>query len=171
MVFTFDFINSQIQISKAESDVDIQDLINQIRSAEETVEGIFYDKIANAEGKTELGTGVQVGITLELLGLWQLKFEDDFGAGYIASVTGGNLTGGLNGDSIAYSAGVQALVVQSAAATIVTTGGGSYPTPEEIAEAVVNEPVAGADDGSLGDTVDKANTNAKNSFAVSASKV
>tara|TARA_R110000851_G_scaffold143173_1_gene282057 strand:- start:955 stop:1470 length:516 start_codon:yes stop_codon:yes gene_type:complete len=170
MSYVFDFDNSLIRISQAESSVTIQELINQIRTAEETIEGIYYGKIASAEGKTSLGNSVSVGITLELLGSWQIKFEDDFGAGYIASITGGNLTGGLGGDSIAYSAGVQALIVQSASATVVTTGAGTAPTADEVATAVINKSISGTTGDSLGNTAEESRKNAKNSFAVSASK-
>jgi len=170
MTFTFDFTNTLIYIPVAEKDVDIQDLINQIRDAEASEIGITYDKIANASGKESLGTSVTVGITIELLGTWQLKFED---GNYIASVSGGNLVGGLGGDPIAYSPGVQTLLLQSAASTIVNvTGGGTgdCPTADEIATAVVSRPISGLPDGTLGKTVEETKLIGQNTFAVTASK-
>jgi len=58
------------------------------------------------------------------LGSWQLRFPS---GNYVARVAGGNLVGGPSGDPIAYTAGVQTLLIQSAASTVVTTGGGSNP--------------------------------------------
>jgi hypothetical protein len=69
------------------------------------------------------------------LGSWQLKFPD---GNYIARVAGGNLIGGPSGDPIAYSAGVQALLIQSANATVVTTSG-SGSSANDIADAVRTE--------------------------------
>ena len=109
--------------------VTIQELINSIAEAEATEQGILHDEIADREGKTDLGGGVTVGITVELLGNWQLKWPT---GNYVAKVTEGNLVGGPSDDPIAYSAGVQQLVIQSAASTIVTTGGSAL-TSEETA--------------------------------------
>lgn len=110
-----------------DQDVTVQSLINSIATAEATEQGILHDQIADREGKTDLGGGVAVGITIELLGNWQLKWPV---GNYVAKVTEGNLVGGPGGDPIAYSAGVQQLVIQSAAATIVTTGGSALTTAE-----------------------------------------
>jgi hypothetical protein len=52
------------------------------------------------------------------LGSWQLRFP---AGNYIARIAGGNLVGGPGGDPIAYTAGVQALLIQSAASTVVYT--------------------------------------------------
>ena len=76
---------------------------------------------------------MQVGITVELLGSWQLLFQP---GSYIARVAGGNLIGGPGGDPIAYSEGVQTLLIQSAASTVVTTSG-SIPSSEQNANAVI----------------------------------
>jgi hypothetical protein len=64
------------------------------------------------------------------LGAWQLRFP---AGNYIARVAGGNLVGGPGGDPIAYTPGVQALLIQSAASTIVATGGSAL-TPQESAK-------------------------------------
>jgi hypothetical protein len=61
------------------------------------------------------------------LGAWQLRFP---AGNYIARVAGGNLVGGPGGDPIAYTPGVQALLIQSAASTIVTTGGSALTAQE-----------------------------------------
>jgi hypothetical protein len=67
------------------------------------------------------------------LGNWQLLFAP---GNYVARVAGGNLVGGPAGDPIAYTAGVQTLLIQSAASTVVSADGGSTVTPQQIAAAV-----------------------------------
>ena len=131
MAHQFDFINSIVNITEPQVIVNIQELLNDIRSAEETESGIQYPKIANASGKESLGGGVSVGVTVELLGDWQLKFWE---TGGIVKISGGNLVGGPGGDPIAYTPGVQALLIQSAAGTVVTVSTGSGLSAEESAK-------------------------------------
>lgn len=119
MAINVDYQDELIYVTSPQTDVLVQDLVDAIRDAEYTEEGICYPKIADASGKQSLGEGVQVGITLELLDNWQVKFWD---GNYIAKVSGGNLVGGPGGDPIAYSAGVQVLLIQSAASTIIDLG-------------------------------------------------
>ena len=121
MAYNFDFDSRIIHVVNPQTDVTISDLHAAIRNAEASTTGIQYAKICNASGKESLGPGVAVGITLELLG-WQIKFWD---GDYMAKVAGGNLVGGLDGDPVAYSAGVQTLLIQSAASTVVQISGGS----------------------------------------------
>ena len=146
MAYVFDFQNTLIEITSPQTSVEIQDLINEIRTAESTTEGIAYPKIANASGKESLSAGVTVGITVELQNGWQLHF---WVGAYTASITGGNLAGGPAGDPIAYSAGVQIVLVQSANATIVSTGGSSLTQAEHdelfaVADNVWDESLTGA---------------------------
>jgi hypothetical protein len=130
--FTFDFGASRIEVDAGASDVDCAALYTAIKEAQASQEGIIYERIAAGSGLSELGPGVQVGLTVELLGSWQLRFSP---GNYIARVAGGNLIGGPGGDPIAYSAGVQTLLIQSAASTVVTAGG-SVPTAPQVAAAV-----------------------------------
>lgn len=122
MLYDYDFVNKLISIPDGVSAVLIQDLINDIREAEASAKGITYGSIANASGKEDLGGGVAVGITVALLDSWQIQFAS---GNYIAKVYGGNLVGGLGGDPIAYSPGVQVLLVQSASSTVVIQSTGS----------------------------------------------
>jgi hypothetical protein len=130
--FTFDFDASRIEVDVGSSDVDCATLYAAVKAAQASQEGIIYERIAAGSGLNELGPGVQVGLTVELLGAWQLRFAP---GNYIARVAGGNLIGGPAGDPIAYSAGVQTLLIQSAASTVVTAGG-SVPTAAQVAAAV-----------------------------------
>ena len=118
--FTFNFTTSIVEIDNGVGDVDCIDLYTAIKLAQASEEGIIYETIGKGSGLNELGASVQVGLTVELLGAWQLKFPD---GNYIARVAGGNLIGGPSDDPIAYSAGVQTLLIQSANSTVVITGG------------------------------------------------
>lgn len=131
--FTFNFQTALIGVDSGVVDVDCNVLYDAIKLAQWSEEGIIYDRIGKGSGLDTLGPGVQVGITVELLGSWQLKFPT---GNYVARIAGGNLIGGPGGDPIAYSAGVQALLIQSANATVVTTSGTS---PADLAEAVRTE--------------------------------
>lgn len=126
--FTFNFTTSSIIVDTGVSDIDCFLLYDACKLAQASEEGIIYERIAKGSGLDTLGPGVQVGLTIELLGSWQLKFPE---GNYIARVAGGNLIGGPGGDPIAYSAGVQTLLLQSAASTVV-----NLETSEQIAEAV-----------------------------------
>lgn len=132
-MITFDHEQHLINLTN-QSILSVQELIDSIRTHEATSEGVGYPVIGKASGKEMLDFGVSVGITVELVSPWQVKFED---GNYIAKIAGGNLTGGIVGDPVAYSPGVQVLLVQSAASTIVTSDG-SAASPEVIAEAVWN---------------------------------
>ena len=153
----FDHTNHLINITSPQNTLSCQDLLNAIRTEEASATGIWYDQIATASGKEDLGSGVNVGITVNLIEPWQVKF---WSGNYIAKIAGGNLVGGLSGDPVAYSAGVQVLLVQSAASTIVTqsTGSGlsaeqndklmSLPSAAQIAEEVgtVGDPAPPAEE-------------------------
>lgn len=127
MAYAFDFDNQLIEVTNPQVVVDIQELHDAIRTAETSEEGIQYPKIANASGKESLGGAVAVGITLELLDNWQVHFWE---GNYIAEISGGNLVGGPADDPVAYTAGVQVLLILSAASTVVETGGTSLTQDE-----------------------------------------
>lgn len=138
--YTFNFATERIAVDSGTTDVDCQDLYEAIKEAQAEEEGIVHPQIAEGSGKVALGAGVTVGLTVELLGNWQLEFS---AGNYTARVAGGNLVGGPGGDPIAYTAGVQTLLLQSAASTIVTEGG-AIPTASQIAQAVQDHPIEGA---------------------------
>lgn len=128
MALAFDFYNQIISVTSPQTTVAIQDLIDEIRLQEaHLAPGLAYPKIADASGKESLGGGVTTGITVNLYPNWQLKFWE---GNYQATITGGNLAGGPGGNPIAYTPGVQVKLVQSAASTIVTSGGSAL-TQEE----------------------------------------
>jgi len=130
MIYDYDFSLKIIDIPVAIKAVDVLDLIRDIRQAEATETGIRYGQIASASGNEELDAGVAVGITVNLLDDWQIRFA---AGAYIAKVSGGNLVGGIEGDPVAYSAEVQVLLIQSAASTTVSVSTGSGLSPEQDA--------------------------------------
>lgn len=127
MSLGIDWVNHQILVNSPQTSLLLQDLINYIREQEETDMGMGQGSIASASGKEDLGNSVSVGITVNLNSPWQLKF---WAGSYVATISGGNLVGGLGGSPVAYTAGVQVLIIQSAASTIVATGGSSLTTEE-----------------------------------------
>jgi hypothetical protein len=129
MAYQFDYENALINVTSPQTDVDVQELLNEIRAAEADLNlGVVYDQIATASGKEDLGGGTYVGITVNLLDNWQIKF---WSGDYIAKIAGGNLVGGPGGDPVAYSSGVQTLLIQSAASTLIIFEGTSGLTEDE----------------------------------------
>lgn len=131
--FTFNFGTTLIQVDEGTTEFDVIELYAAVRDAQASEEGVLYGRIAAGSGLVALGGGVQVGITVELLESWQLRFAE---GAYIARVTAGNLVGGPGGDPIAYSAGVQTLLIQSAASTVVTMGDAAHATTQAAVAAV-----------------------------------
>jgi len=131
--FTFDFVASRIDVDVGAQDVDCATLYTAIKAAQASEEGIIYDRIGRGSGLNNLGPGVQVGLTVEVLGNWQLRFP---AGNYVARIAGGNFIGGPGGDPVAYTAGVQTLLIQSAASTVVTEGGAGL-TQADVTEAVL----------------------------------
>lgn len=121
MALSMDWANKHIDVTSPQTDVLVQDLIDFIRAQEPGETGIALPQIASATGKESLGGSVSTGITLELLDDWQLKF---WSGNYVATISGGNLIGGISDDPVAYTAGVQVVIIQSAASTMVVTGSG-----------------------------------------------
>lgn len=89
---TFFKYDRVIQVDDPQTEVTIQDLINQIRNYEEQLINMDYGHIANAYGKQSLGGGSYVGITLELINDWRIQFEPRLAPPTITCyVKGGNL--------------------------------------------------------------------------------
>jgi len=88
----FDFYNSIIEVPAPDTSVDLQYLINEVRDTEDELSpAMAYPKIADAFGKQSLGGGTFVGLTVQLLDAWKLRFEARPGPETIACiVTGGN---------------------------------------------------------------------------------
>jgi hypothetical protein len=138
--FTFDFATSRINVDVGSIDIDCVVLYAAIKAAQASTEGIIYDRIGKGSGLNSLGPGVQVGLTVEVLGSWQLCFP---AGNYVARIAGGNFIGGPDGDPIAYTAGVQTLLIQSAASTVVMTSGQSGGATVDQVAAIVQGATSG----------------------------
>ena len=136
MAILFDHTTSIIALTAPHTTLLLmQDLIDAIRDEEFTDVGIQYPKIANAEGKIDIGGGVVGDITIALMDSWQIEHEAGF---YQAILKGGQVVGGLGGNPIAYVAGVQVKMIQSIAGVISIVATGSAVTEQDkidIAEA------------------------------------
>ncbi len=119
----FDFYDKIITVPIADTSLDLQFLINEIRSAEHNLApGIAYDQIADAFGKQDLGGGVKVGITVILLDGWRVAFEARPGPGTVSvTVSGGNFVGEAGANPIAPTAFTQVNVAQSTSAALVSS--------------------------------------------------
>lgn len=119
--FTFDFVTSTIDVDQNIISIDCYELYTACKETQASEIGIIYDAIAVGSGLETLSQDVKVGITVRLLGDWKIRFKS---GNYIAKISGGNLVGGPGLDPIAYSDGVHVLLIQSAAATVVSGSGG-----------------------------------------------
>ena len=133
MALVFDKSLKVITVEKPQRELSIQDLHDEIRLFEEKNQNLEVAQIINASGKQDLGGGVQVGITLELINDWRLAFEErtdqevideGFPAGgvVLCTVSGGNLvaTNSFNNNPIYPTENVQVIISQSSSATIAT---------------------------------------------------
>jgi hypothetical protein len=114
-------ITNEIHVGSAISDLLVQDLLNACRAAEGSSQGLAFGQIARASGKEILGTGVAVGITLELLGTWRIFSTKNSG---VFTVLGGNAVKSDGSSPFRPNNQITYVNVLSAASTIVTTGGG-----------------------------------------------
>lgn len=125
-MLSFSHSTKLIGIPQADAQpLSMQELINAIRTEEASERGITEPQIATAAGKDDLGGGVLVGITVNLLSSWKLSFA---AGAYQATINGGNLSDALA--RIDNTGSPQVLVQASAAATLVN---GGATTPSEPA--------------------------------------
>lgn len=120
----FDFLQEIIFVEDTIINLEVQEIINGIRSAEASIPGIGYAQIGDASGKENLSLAppVQTGITVQLLGNWRIYSERVSG---VFRVLGGNLLRADGADPFQPNNFITYLNIQSAASTIVTTGGSS----------------------------------------------
>jgi len=121
MSYSFDYVNNLINVSLDQTTVQAQDLYSSIVEEESSERGIVFPKIATATGLDRLSTSTQTGITCNISNLWQIKFQPGL---YTATISSGNITGGVDENPIAYTSGVQVIRIESASATVVTVVGG-----------------------------------------------
>lgn len=126
MGISLDAFDKVISITYPTTEVTIQELVDAIRDWESELPNLGYDKVIKASGKEDLGDGVNVGITLELINDWRVQFEERPPPDYIpCKVSGGNLvaTNIYGNNPIKPSAYTQVTISQSSSATGIETGG------------------------------------------------
>ena len=123
-IYDYDHDNRIITIPSPTSEVTVQELVNDIRDEEASLAAMNRPKIADAEGKLALGSGLFTGITLVLVNDWRLAFEARSGPTYEQMfVSGGNLLakdrfGEIVASPIFPTAFTQVVISQSSSATI-----------------------------------------------------
>jgi len=128
--YSFDKTTKIIQVASPATAVQVQELIDTIRSYEDELSaGISIPKIANAAGKDDLGGGAAVGITLTLLDGWTIQFAPRGGPGWeTCIIQDGNLVGISGGGSynpIEQADFVSIIQLGAVGTTIATVEGGS----------------------------------------------
>ena len=162
MAIIFDKTNKLVIVEAPDTDVTIQELVDEIRDWQDELVNMETDNICVATGKEDLAGGVQVGITLELINDWRLQFEDRVSPPWdICTVGGGNLvaTNVYNNEPVYPSAYVNTVIAQSSSATLLSASGATLgpsdiPTiVDEVWDEAIAEHLIG---GSIGEALDLA---------------
>jgi len=118
MSLSFDKVAKVMTVLAPDTEITIQNLLNDIREYEDELDSMDIPKIVSCAGKEPLGGGVVVGLTLTLLDDWQLAFEARSGPTYIqCTVSGGNIVATNVNGSIYPTAFTQVLITASSSAT------------------------------------------------------
>jgi len=147
---TFNFETEVITASTSITTLEIQDLVNGCRESEASTLGMAYSKICNASGKEYLDTdnGIQVGITIVLLGNWKIHSQKISG---VFKVLGGNLVQVSGGDPFIPNLLITYVNILSAASTIVqvSTGSGLSTAEHNKLFSVPSETMTSAENAQL----------------------
>jgi len=105
MAINVNYYDEVIYITSPTTNVTIQELLNALRLAEDTPEGLAFggliktvtDGFVDAEGAADVGGGYLNPITMTLDDSWYIEFWDGVNLGTVA---GGNVAGGKDGRPI-----------------------------------------------------------------------
>ncbi|NOR85394.1 hypothetical protein GQ473_04695 [archaeon] len=118
MTLSFNKVTKIITVLIPDTEITIQNLLNDIRQYEDELSSMDIPIIASCAGKESLGGGVSVGLTLTLLDDWIVAFEARSGPDYIqCKVSGGNIVSYDGSTPISPTAFTQVLITASASAT------------------------------------------------------
>ena len=154
--YTVDYINLKIRATGSRASFLAQEIVDIVRQAETTLDGIKLPEFAKVSGLVTLSPGVSTALTVELEG-WQLSWAS--GSVPQATVGGGNVVGGIGGDPVEdVVGGPQVTVNLSAAATQVSVGSGVLPSDIVAIAAAVWDTVLSSHltAGSTGEALDAA---------------
>jgi hypothetical protein len=119
---TVDYVNKKIRATSTRDTFTDQDVVDIIKNAEATLDGIRLTAFADIGGGTELTPGVFTALTVELISPWQLSWA----SGSVANASvNGNIVGGVAGDVVEDIVGGPQVTVRLAqAGTTVAVGSG-----------------------------------------------
>ena len=120
--FTFFKETKLIEVDAPDLLITIQELYNAIRTFEDDLDFLDFEKIMNGAGKDDLGFA-KTAITLTLVNDWRLKFADTAGPGRVdAFVNGGNLLAinAFNNKPITGGAFVDVTIAQAVSAALTS---------------------------------------------------
>ena len=143
MPILVNYYTEVIYITSPTTTVTVQELINAIRTAEDTPEGMQFggqvatlqDGVSDAEGKVELRSGVDSGIIMTLHADWYIEFWDGVLLGIVEE---GNVAGGLGSRPIRCAVGSADTAQVLGAVDTTIVGGGGGDSKEDIAAEVWN---------------------------------
>lgn len=119
---TVDFVNKKIRATGSRANFLVQELVDIIKNSQATEDGIRLAAFADISGLVELTPGVFTALTCKLLD-WQASWAS--GSVAQASITEGNLVGGIAGDQIEdVVGGPQVAILQAQSGTVVAVGSG-----------------------------------------------
>jgi len=131
MAIVPNYYDQVVYITSPTTSVTVQELLNALRAAEDTPEGLAFggpvativDGFVDASGKTTLGPGKATGITMTLHDAWYIEFWDGVLLGLVSD---GNVAGGLDSRPVRCALGSADTVLQLGAVdtTIVAGNGG-----------------------------------------------
>lgn len=138
IVFDSESTPKLINITSPQDTIQIQDLINAIRTWESSEDGVVFDPIVtptDSAGKSDIGGGILTAITISISTEWRLKFWAGVGVGF---VLGGNLAGGYLADPIEPTGSGDTIKQVSAESGVIAETGVSGLTPTESAALLQN---------------------------------
>jgi hypothetical protein len=162
MPIQVDYYDKVVYITSPTTTVTVQELVDAIRAAEDTPEGMAFggsvatlvDAVSDAEGKASVGGGFISGIVMTLKSDWYIEFWDGVTLG---TVSGGNVTGGLDDRPVRCAVGSSDTALQlGAVGGVIAETGVSGLTSEESTELFsIKSDIKGADDDDLKDISDQ----------------
>ena len=162
MPIQVDYYDKVVYITSPTTTVTVQELVDAIRAAEDTPEGMAFggsvatlvDAVTDAEGKASVGGGFLAGIVMTLKSDWYIEFWDGV---VLGTVSGGNVTGGLANRPVRCAVGSSDTALQlGAVGGVIAETGTSGLTSEESTELFsIKSSIKGADDDDLKDISDQ----------------
>jgi len=150
MPIQVNYYDKVVYITSPTTTVTIQELVDAIRAAEDTPEGMAFggtvatlqDAVLDAEGKASVGGGFLAGIVMTLKSDWYIEFWDGV---VLGTISGGNITGGLDDRPVRCAVGSSDTALQlGAVGGVIAETGVSGLTSEE-SDALLAIEVATAD--------------------------